>query len=124
MKMRVQGNSIRFRLNRIEVAEFAAEGRVATGVAFGGGSALTYTLERSEVATGVEAAFLNGSVVVQVPSAKAKQWTSSEDVGIHGSQAVGGGVLLEITIEKDFQCMHRGEEAKDPEAYPNPMATA
>ena len=44
MKIRIHENSIRFRLNRIEVASFAVSGRVDSVIHFPGG-ALRFALE-------------------------------------------------------------------------------
>ena len=43
-------------------------------------------------------------------------------MGMNGTVSLAGGDVLHIVIEKDFQCLHKGEAAKDPDAYPNPMA--
>ena len=48
MKLRLHGSSIRLRLNRNEVADLAAKGRIADQVDFGAGAILTYVLEVSE----------------------------------------------------------------------------
>jgi hypothetical protein len=52
-----------------------------------------------------------------VPHQVAQHWAESDEVGI-----TGGDGTLEIIIEKDFQCMHKGVDARDPEAFPNPLA--
>ena len=122
MKMRIQGNALRFRLNRREVTDFENVGKVDASVAFPGGRRLTYELEKGSGA-GIHASFDNDVIRVRVPEPLVRDWASGDTVGITDRQAVASGQELEITIEKDFQCMHKGEEAKDPEAYPNPMAT-
>jgi hypothetical protein len=121
MKMRIQGNAIRFRLNRREVSDFEALGKVDASIAFPGGRRLTYELEKGSGA-GINASFDSDVIRIRVPEPRVREWAGSDEVGIHERQEVAGGQELEIVIEKDFQCMHKGEEAKDPEAYPNPMA--
>lgn len=118
MKMRIQGNAIRFRLNRREVGEFDSGGRVAASIAFPGGRRLTYALVKG----GEMGASFDGSEIrIAVSEAMAAEWAGTDQVGLHARAAAGDGEL-EIIVEKDFQCMHKGEEGKDPEAYPNPMA--
>jgi hypothetical protein len=124
MKMRVQGNAIRFRLNRREVEDFARTGRASACVNFPGGAQLLYTLERSSSAHEVEASFIGGEVLIRVPEGVAQSWACSDEVSLTGEQALESGDRLAIIVEKDFQCMHKGEEGKDPDAYPNPMAAA
>jgi hypothetical protein len=121
MKLRVQGNAIRFRLNRREVEEFSATGRAGAAVDFGGGANLRYTLQ-ADASNSVRAAFDGSEVLVHVPRESAVEWAAGEAVGLRGRQPLDAGGELEIVIEKDFQCMHNGDEAKDPDAYPNPMA--
>ena len=123
MKLRVQGNAIRFRLNRREVEEFATTGRAGATVDFGGGAKLRYSLQ-AEAISAVRAAFDGEEVLVRVPRDSALNWAAGETVGLRGSQALENGGELEIVIEKDFQCMHKGGDAMDPEAYPNPMAAS
>ena len=107
MKMRIQGNAIRLRLNRREVEQFSSEGRVNDAVQFPAGGALNYT---------VEAAYHPGEITIRVPHPVAQHWTESDEVGISGAD---GG--LEIVIEKDFQCLHKDAGVRDPEAFPNPL---
>lgn len=121
MKMRIQGDAIRFRLTRPEVEQFAGSGRVETAVHFPGGVSLSYVLERSSNAREVEASFDGRAVRLRVPDAVAAQWTGSDEVSMTGRTTVVGGAL-EIVVEKDFQCLHKGDAAKDPNAYPNPAA--
>jgi hypothetical protein len=120
MKMRVQGNVIRYRLNRPEVAEFARSGKVSSSVVFPGNRRLTYSLIRGGTET--TARFEDGEIRLEVPAVVASEWTSTDVVGITEKAIIGSGDHLEIVIEKDFQCMHKGEAAKDPDAYPNPLA--
>jgi hypothetical protein len=121
MKMRIQGNAIRFRLNRHEVRDFEALGKVDSSIGFPGGRRLSYQLEKGSGA-GIIASFDGDVMRIRVPEARVRHWAAGDEVGIHERQSLPGGQELEIVIEKDFQCMHKGEDAKDPEAYPNPMA--
>ncbi len=121
MKMRIQGNAIRFRLNRPEVAEFERSGKASAFVEFPGGGRLTYSLVRGNAAKS-SAAFEDGEVRIEIPEARSREWCGTNQVGITERAAVGEGGELEIIIEKDFQCMHKGDGAKNPDAYPNPIA--
>ncbi len=121
MKMRVQGNAIRFRLNRRDVADFDEFGKIGASLAFAGGQRLSYQLEKGS-GSAIDSSFDGDTIRVRVPEPLVREWAGGDEVGIHQRQEVAGGLELEIVIEKDFQCMHKGEEAKDPEAYPNPMA--
>jgi hypothetical protein len=118
MKLRIQGNSLRLRLNQSEVAQFSKTGFVEDSIQFAPGSALSYTLESMSSLREPKAAFTNGSLRIQVPGADATAWACSDRVGISGEQAIDSGKRLAILVEKDFQCTH-GD--RDPDAYPNPL---
>ena len=117
MKMRIQGNAIRFRLNRREVEQFSTEGRVEGSIRFPDGSALVYALEQDAAASDLEATYHDGAILVRAPRSLATAWVETDEVGMRKS-----GGPLEIIVEKDFQCLHKGEAGKDPDAYPNPAA--
>ena len=116
MKMRIQGNAIRFRLNRREVGEFAGVGYVRAAIGFPGGRSLSYAVERGGAGQ-VKAAYSDDAIRIQVPETAIRDWAGSDQVSIHARLAD-----LEVILEKDFQCLHKGEAGKDPDAYPNPMA--
>ncbi len=116
MKLRVHGNGIRLRLNRRDVDEFARNGRIEAAIEFPG-QPLVYSLEQGGAAA--EADFDGQTIRIRIPAPVAADWTGSDRVGIE--EQVGN---LAIVIEKDFQCMHKGDDAKDPDGYPNPMAAA
>jgi hypothetical protein len=118
MKLRIQRNSVRLRLNQAEVAQFSKTGYVEETVEFVPGTTLTYVLESSSTIPIPQASYKNGELRVQIPTAPGMHWATGDGVGVSGEQSLGSGETLSILIEKDFQCAH-GEV--DPKAYPNPM---
>jgi hypothetical protein len=130
MKLRIQGNAIRFRLNRKEVAELAVAGQILESVEFppGGDHRLVYALQVDTEHSAVAADFREGRITVRLPRSQAREWLETERTGVDGEQALGNGRALRIVVEKDFQCLHteKGqiESAVDREAYPNPFADA
>ena len=112
MKLRFHGDSLRLRLSRAEMARLAETGRVEDALTFASGRTLGYSLETGPALT---AAFDGERISIMVPSVAAKHWMESDEVGIEGSSG-----LLKVLVEKDFQCLHSGEE--DADAFPNPMA--
>lgn len=113
MKLRLQGNSIRLRLNRNEVAEFVETGRIQDAVHFGGGAVLAYAVEVSKEAHFPQAFFDGTVILITLPIDDAQDWARSDRVGISARDH-----QLSILVEKDFQCLHE----PDPNAYPNPDA--
>ena len=128
MKMRIQANTIRFRLNRKEVAELAEVGQAQESVEFGPavGQRFVYALEVDPELSSVWADYQEGKITVRLPRWQASEWFETERIGIDGEQTLGNGRSLRILIEKDFQCLHAEnrptEDEFDPDAYPNPSA--
>lgn len=119
MKLRLYNNSVRLRLGRGEVARVAAGHRVIENVDFGGNVSLQFSLQASPDAGQTTARFSNGHVTVFVPLAEARDWATSERVGIEASQPTGMDRPLRILIEKDFECLDRPSE-NPADAFTNP----
>jgi len=117
MKLRIQGNSLRLRLTRSEVAQLCRTGGVESTIEFTPESSLQYAVRCSPDAKLLTASFDGHSIVVLVPAAKAAQWANGNQVSIEGSHHDP----VQLLVEKDFQCMHKPAHA-DPDAYPNPLA--
>lgn len=118
MKLRIRGNSIRLRLLRGEVEEFASSGTLRETVNFGAAN-LTYILRTANDANELSAKFTGGEIVVSVPSAAARNWTETESVSLTGEQKNADGEVLKILVEKDFVCLDRIDDEDNRNAYPN-----
>ena len=119
MKLRINDNSLRLRLTRSEVEEFASSGHYESSVDLAGGR-LVYRLEKDADAMLPSAAFADGTITVSVPRSAADQWTESDDVGIEEPHAAG----LKIAIEKDFACLKPRADEDTPDHYPHPATGA
>jgi hypothetical protein len=115
MKLRIQGNSLRFRLTRSEVASLSEDGLIAETTHFGAGHSLTYRLRKEAGGVDVRAELADGVITVSAPAWTVDKWAMSDEVGI----ATQDGVLR-INIEKDFRCLTRREEDES-DAYPHPV---
>ncbi len=116
MKIRINGNFVRLRLNQTEVDQFASDSQVGDLIQFGSRS-LTYQLvvaDQAEVA--VE---FDGSIIsVQIPKPLAKKWTDTELVGFENADQS----QVKILVEKDFQCLHKRPGEDESNNFPNPAA--
>jgi hypothetical protein len=123
VKLRLQFNSIRFRLKRREVEQFVRTGRVEERIIIGVGDDQTfdYVLESTGAVSSPRATFSARGVLVQVPSDEVVKWCSTDRVGIEGQQTVDNETSLLILIEKDFACID-GTEQENADTYPNPLA--
>jgi hypothetical protein len=120
MKLRIRGNSVRFRLSQKELEQLIEAGSAEDSVQFAPGVRLAY---RVSVSAGpVQASFDGGLVAVSVPPAAVERWSDPAEVSIEAQQALGGGRHLKILIEKDFACLtpRAGEDQAD--LFPNPAA--
>ena len=116
MKLRIQGNSLRLRLNQREVAQLSDAGRVESSIEFAPGCSLSYLLESSPVAESTSTTFDGRAIRVTIPIRQMTQWVESDRVGIETPVQSG----VELLIEKDFQCLHRSAD-QEPDAFPRPL---
>ncbi|WDF53425.1 DUF7009 family protein [Mucilaginibacter sp. KACC 22063] len=114
MKIRIKGNSLRYRLTRSEVEHFATEG-VCKEVTNFGDDHLTYVLQRT-AEYDVFATFKNNIITLFIPEALADEWTSTDRVGIEADNGP-----MHLLLEKDFMCTDATTEDQS-DNYPNPLA--
>lgn len=121
MKLRVRGNSLRFRLGRSEVEVLGRNGRVNETVNFVpfGENDFGYTLEKIS-GSEFSAIFANGRITVSVPATLVNRWIESEDVSIEGRQMLDDRTDLKILIEKDFVCLNAHNDEDQSDRYPHP----
>ncbi len=123
MKLRMQKNHLRLRLSQGEVATLERTGAVAEAITFGPGAALRYSLEVSDACTGGKATLEGTSITIVLPREQAEVWLHTDEEGIRVDQAVGGGAVLTIQVEKDYACLHRPATAGEADAFPHPART-
>ena len=123
MKLRLQFNSIRFRLKRSEVEEFVRNGRVEEKISLGTGDdeAFRYVLESAGAVSTPREVLTLRAIIVQVPVEAVMRWTSTDQIGIEGEQTVDNQTSLRILIEKDFACID-GTDEENADTFPNPLA--
>jgi hypothetical protein len=121
MKVRIQKNSLRFRLKQPEVNQFQQTGKVSEVLEFGANAEnkLTFTLEAFNEAD-LAVQFVANTTTVFVPSTLAEEWTTSDLVGFDGMIDTDKGRRISILVEKDFVCMD-GREEDNVGSYPNPL---
>jgi hypothetical protein len=119
MKLRIRGNSVRLRVSQSEVTALAEHGHTEDRTRFAPGAELTYRLAVA-AAGRVSAALSDSTVEVRIPRAELERWLAPSEVTIRAEQAIGGGEMLAILVEKDFECLEprEGEDASD--LFPHP----
>jgi hypothetical protein len=121
MKLRILGNSLRFRLGKSEVDSFGRSGSIEEIVRFGTSpeNDLTYKLE---IIDGNEfiGRFADGNIAVCIPRTIVDQWVGSDEVSISGSQRLNEQAHLKFLIEKDFVCLNTHNDEDQSDRYPHP----
>jgi hypothetical protein len=121
MKLRIKGNTIRFRLTKSEVEYFGNTFFIEEQTLFPD-NALSYSLKSFDGDI-LSATFSNNRVTVLIPFVIAKDWVVSNKVGLEGEVEIGNGKKLYILIEKDFKCLDNTIEDQS-DNYENPLANS
>lgn len=119
MKIRIRGNSVRFRLSKSEVEQFGNEGYVEERTEFGNTS-LIYALQKSDVSE-LSAGFDGTKITMLVPQDIARKWADTQVVGFDNIVDMGNGKELYLLLEKDFKCLDNSSEDQS-DNYENPLA--
>lgn len=118
MKIRIKGNSLRYRLTKPEVALFARKGMVREKIHFGT-AALQYEL-LSSTGHQLSAAFRDNHITLYFPAAWINEWTSTGKVGYAHTLLLENNETLHLLVEKDFTCLENVTEDQS-DNYPNPL---
>ncbi|MBL0032610.1 MAG: hypothetical protein IPP27_10670 [Bacteroidetes bacterium] len=121
MKLRLKGNTIRFRLSKTDVSIFSENRYIHETTDFGN-KVFTYGLKMSENTDRISAEFLNDAMIINIPISVSQQWTTSNQVGLSEEMPLSEGKKLYILIEKDFQCLDETIEDQS-DNYENPLAS-
>lgn len=113
MKIRIKGNSLRYRLTRSEVERFAVEGYIDECTSFGPVQ-LIYALKKSE-GENMYADMQNNCITFYMPHQMADEWTRTDRVGFENAKGD-----LYLLIEKDFMCLDLPMQDQA-DNYPNPL---
>ena len=111
MKLRIHGDSIRLRLTQEETAALGAGREVAYPLPIDGGPFTVWVRAGAAMSAHLEGTLMT----VTVPADEARAWAESEREGLYGQSGA-----VRISIEKDYQCLHRPAAAQDAGAFPNP----
>lgn len=119
MKIRIRGNTIRYRLDKQDINALRQTGKVEADTTIGS-QALHFCIKAKETATAavkLEAFGLH----LSLPQQQVRQWTGTDQVGIEAELPNADGSVLKILVEKDFKCLTQRDE-DDSQAFDNPLA--
>jgi hypothetical protein len=113
MKIRIKGNSLRYRLTRTDVEHLAEDGYLENSTDFGS-STLIYALQKTTAGL-LSASFENNTIATYVPQWMVTELRETDRVGFESRESD-----LYILIEKDFVCLDTVAEDQS-DNYPNPL---
>lgn len=120
MKIRIKGNSIRYRLTRTEVETFCRTGAYKETTDFGH-SMFTYVLKAKKGIDALEASFEENTITLFLSDKKLSEWATSDRIGFSNTWDLPNGKQLSLLLEKDFACLDNTIEDQS-DNYPNPKS--
>jgi len=118
MKIRIKGNSVRFRLTKTEVALFCKKGEFIETTQFTT-KKLSYALKVKSGITLPEADFVGDLITIYMPEKVQATWATDSVIGYSNKVDWNNENALSILVEKDFTCLDNTVEDQS-DNYPNP----
>ena len=119
MKIRIKGNSLRYRLTKSEVEKFHNAGYLEEKIDFIGNS-LYYSLCSTDQEK-LSASYYDNQITVYVPASRIEEWKTTEQTGFEGEMELEDSEeKLHLLVEKDFTCLDKVAEDQC-DNYPNPL---
>lgn len=122
MKIRIKGNSIRYRLTQTEVKTFCETGLFKETTDFGN-SEFTYVLEAKKDIDCLEASYAEDTITLYLNANRKDEWAASDKVGFSDVMHLPNGQRLSLLLEKDFACLDNTVEDQS-DNYANPKSNA
>jgi hypothetical protein len=125
VKLRINGNSLRLRVSRSELARFQAGERIEETIHFSAApeATLTYALESASKPSPVTVRYGSREVTVILSVDRARIWVAPSEVGVYATLDLGPAGSLEVVVEKDFACLDRSDDDNS-DTFANPLAGA
>ena len=114
MKIRIKGNSLRYRLTRSDIAVLTQQGHLQEQTAFAG-QPLIYSISIAAEEQ-LAAVYANHTITLYLSAAMVAALADTDQVGFEDKTGT-----LHLLVEKDFTCLDNVEEDQS-DNYPNPLA--
>lgn len=124
MKLRIKGNSIRFRLLKSEVERLKAAGTISEETVFGTreDQIFRYAIAVTDGVEVVSAEFSDSQILIMLPETLAMRWFESDQMSIEHEINIDEETKLNILIEKDMVCIDRPDDPDRDDAFPDPKS--
>ncbi|RPD41382.1 DUF7009 family protein [Chitinophaga barathri] len=120
MKIRIRGNSIRYRLDQADVARIRETGKVEEHTWIGA-HALHFCIRSRENLFAPAVKLEGWGVHLGIPAPYFSQMLDTDETSLDFSLKNPDGSELKILVEKDFKCLTVRDE-DDSQAFENPNA--
>lgn len=101
MKLRIRGQQLRIRTDPQEMRVLASSGSIEDRIELAPNRPLIYRLRVAAEAKTLAVAFEDNLIEVRIPPGEAKEWCSTDLIGLSGTQR-NGATELSVSVEKDF----------------------
>lgn len=109
MKLRLKGNTVRFRLTKPEVKLIGDKGYIEEQTDLLPNK-FFYAVKTDNSINELKADFNNNRITLFIPEVWAKEWDNSEQVGFEGRMKTNDSQSIYLLIEKDFKCLDESTE--------------
>lgn len=118
MKLRIKGNSIRYRLTKTDIQELGEKEYVEDRTEVGP-DLFVYSLQGYDELN-INATLGLNKLTIYMPKSMIREWISTERVGYNHTMNLASGNKLHLLLEKDFKCLDETIEDQS-DNYENPL---
>jgi hypothetical protein len=118
MKLRLKGNSIRYRLSKTDIEAFGENGYIEERTEIGP-DMFVYSLQKSDELN-LGATLGTNKLTIYMPASWVSEWVTTERVGYEHYMNLPNGNKLYLLLEKDFKCLDETSEDQS-DNYDNPL---
>lgn len=108
MKIRIKGNSIRYRLSKTDLYQLKTSGLIEEKTEFGD-AVFYYALKAETDINEISATLKDNRITIYMPAVWAIDWHDVR-VGFDHYYETGNGKSLYLLVEKDFKCLETTAE--------------
>ena len=123
MKLRIKGDTVRFRVSPSGVKSLMREGSLTSQIRFSlhPNRSLLYSLVLDENIHEPTVSFAGNEITARLPRGEAVHWASTDAVGLSREIQLDESSVLTLLVEKDFACLDLSD-VENEDTYPNPNA--
>ena len=118
MKIRIKGNTIRYRLDKKDIQQLQEQQKVEETTVIGTGT-LHFCIKAKAGSTAPAIKLEATAVHLSFPKEQVDNWASTDLVGFDAELPNADGSVLKILVEKDFKCLTERDEDQS-YAFDNP----